>query len=53
MFDGIKYWCKIEGKLTCPFKNKMTEFSKFSPEHVGKSKNWDFYCMVLSKVENV
>ena len=29
------------------------EFGKFSPEHVWKSKIWDFYWILLSKVENV
>ena len=43
----------FEGKLTCAFKNDMNLASKFSPEHVQKSKNWDFDGIVLSKVENV
>ena len=29
------------------------EFSTFSPEHVRKTKNWDFDGVLLSKVENV
>ena len=29
------------------------EFGRFSPEHVWKSKIWDFYWFLLSKVENV
>ena len=43
----------FKGKLTCAFKNDMNLASKFSPEHVQKSKNWDFDGIVLSKVENV
>ena len=29
------------------------EFSKFSPEHVWKFKNWNFDVILLSKVENL
>ena len=36
---------KYDGKLTGAFKND------FSPEHVRKSKNWDFDWILLSKVE--
>ena len=43
----------FEGKLTCAFKNDMRNYSKFSPEHVWKSKNWNFDGILLSKVENV
>ena len=43
----------FEGKLTCAFKNDMRNYSKFSPEHVWKSKNWKFDGILLSKVENV
>ena len=42
----------FKGKLICAFKNDE-EFSKFSPEHVWKSKNWGFDGILLSKVENV
>ena len=34
------------------FQNLHEEFTKFSPEYVQKSKNWDFHGMFLSKVEN-
>ena len=34
---------QFEGKLTCAFKNDMMKLVKLSPEHVLKSKNWDFY----------
>ena len=43
---------RFEGKLTCAFKYDE-EFSTFSPEHVWKSKNWDFDGVLLFKVENV
>ena len=42
---------KFEGKVTCALRND--KFSKFSPGHVLKSKNWDFDGVLLSKVENV
>ena len=35
------------------FQKRHEEFSKFSPEHVRTSKNWDFDGILLSKVENV
>ena len=40
-----------EGKLTCAFKIEMRNYSKFSSEHVWKSKNWKFDEIFLSKVE--
>ena len=43
----------FEGKLTCAFKNDMRNYSKFSPEHVWKSKNSKFDGILLSKVETV
>ena len=42
----------FKGKPICAFKNDE-ELSKFSPEHVWKSKNWGFNGILLSKVENV
>ena len=53
MFDGTEYWCKIWRKTDSCFQKWHEEFSKFSPEHVWKSKNWDFDGILLSKVENV
>ena len=44
---------KFEGKLTYAFKNDMRNYSKFSPEHVWKSKNSKFDGILLSKVENL
>ena len=35
------------------FQKLHEEFSKFSPDHVWKSKNWDFDGILLSKVEYV
>ena len=35
------------------FQKWHEKFSKFSPEHVQRFKNWDFYWVVLSRVENV
>ena len=52
MFDGTEYWCKIWRKNDLCFQKWHEEFSKFSPEHVRKSKNWDFDGILLSKVEN-
>ena len=53
MFDGTEYWCKIWRKTDMCFQKWHEEFSKFSPGHVRKSKNWDFYWAVLCKIENV
>ena len=41
----------FEGKLTCAFKIEMRNYSKFSSEHVWKSKTWKFDEIFLSKVE--
>ena len=53
MFDATKYWYKIWRKTDLSFQKWHEEFSKFSPEHVWKSKNWDFDGIYSSKVENV
>ena len=53
MFDGTEYWCNIGRKTDLCFQKWREEFSKFSPVHVWKSKNWDFDGILLSKVENV
>ena len=52
MFDGPEYQCKIWRKTDLCFQKWHEKFSKFSPEHVRKSKTWDFYWVVISKVEN-
>ena len=53
MFDGTEYWCKNWRKSDLCFQKWHEEFSEFSPEHVRKSKTWDFDGILLSKVENV
>ena len=53
IFDGTEYWYKVWEKTDLYFQKWHEEFSKFSPEHVRKSKNWDFDGILLSKVENV
>ena len=53
MFDGTEYWCKTWKKIDFCFQKWHEEFSKLSPEHVWKSKNWDFDGILLSKVEIV
>ena len=35
------------------FQKWLEDFSKFSPEHVQKFKNWKFDGVLLFKVENV
>ena len=51
MFDGTEYWCKVRRKPDLCFQKWHEECSKFSPEHVRKSKTCDFYWVVLFKVE--
>ena len=53
MFDSSEYWCKTWKKTDLCFPNWHEEYSTFSPEHVQKSKNWDFDGIIISKVENV
>ena len=53
MFDGTEYWYKFWKNTDFCFQTWHEEFSKFSPEHVWKSKNWNFYWVLLSVVENV
>ena len=53
VFDSTEYWCKIWRKTEWSFQKRHEEVSKFSPEHVWKSKSWDFCWVLLSKVENV
>ena len=42
----------LDRKLTCAFKNDMRNLGNFY-QNTGKSKNWDFGRILLSKVENV
>ena len=53
MFDGTEYWCKIWRKNDLCFQKWHEVINTFLPEHVRKSKNWDFNGVLLSKVENV
>ena len=45
---ALKIDVKFEGKMTCAFKNNMTNL-----EHDRKCKSWDLYGVFWSKVENV
>ena len=51
MFDSTEYQSKTWRKTDLSFQKWYEEFSKFSPEHVRKSKNWDFDGILLLKVE--
>ena len=53
IFHDTKESYKIWRKTDFCFQKLHGEFSKFSPEHIWKSINWDFYWVFLSKVENV
>ena len=53
MFYCTQDWYKIWKKTGLRFQKWHEEFRKFSPEHLGKSKNWDFDGILLSKVENL
>ena len=53
MFHGAEYWCKVWRKTDLCFHKWHKKFGKFSPEHVRKSKNLDFYWVFLSKVEHI
>ena len=43
---------KFEEKLTCGLENDMRNLAKFH-QSTRKSQNWDFYWVLLSKVENI
>ena len=43
---------KFEEKLTCGLENDMMSLTNFH-QRTQKSQNWDFYWVLLSKVENV
>ena len=45
----LKSHAKFEEKWTCGFEND----EEFFNQSTGKSQNWDFYGVLLSKVENV
>ena len=48
----LKNDAKFEGKLTCGLENDMRNLANFL-QNTGKSQNWDFDGILLSKVENV
>ena len=48
---ALKINAKFEGKLTCASKNDMKNLAN-SYQITGKSQNWNFGGMLLSKVEN-
>ena len=50
---ALKIDATFEEKLTSAFKYDIEDFSKFSPERVGKSRNWHFDGILLSKIENL
>ena len=43
---------KFGEKLTFGLENDMTNLAKFH-QSTRKSQNWDFYWLLLSKLENV
>ena len=51
-FYDAREWWKIWRKSDLWFGKWHEEFGKFSLEHT-KFQNCDFYCVLLSKVENV
>ena len=53
MFHCTEDWCKIWRQSDLYFLKWHEEFGKFSPEHIQRSKLWDFYWVLLSKAENL
>ena len=43
---------KFEENVTCGYENDMKNLANFH-QSTQKSQNWDFYWVLLSKVENV
>ena len=43
---------KFEEKLTCGLQNDIRNLADFD-QRTQKSQNWDFFWVLLSKVENV
>ena len=48
----LKSDTKFEEKLTCGLENHARNLANFY-QSTGKSQNWDFDGILLSKVENV
>ena len=53
ILDSIQDWYNVWRKNDLCFQKWHDGIGKLSPEHVWKSKTWDFYWVLLSKVENV
>ena len=53
IFHDAEDLCKIWRKTDLWFGTWHEELDEFKPHHSRKSKNWDFYWILLSKVENV
>ena len=49
---ALKIDATLDQKLICAFKNDMRNLGNFY-QNTGKSKNWDFDGILLSKVENI
>ena len=49
---AMKSDAKFEEKLTCGLENDMRNLVNFY-QSTGKSQNWDFDGILISKVENV
>ena len=50
LLDSTEDWCNIWRKTDLCFQKWHKQFSKFSPEHVRKSKNWDWWdCFIQSR----
>ena len=48
----LKNYAKFEEKLTCGFKNTVSNLANFH-QSTEKCRNWDFDGILLTKVENV
>ena len=46
-------WFKIWTGIDLSVQNWHEAFGKLPPDHIEKSKNWDFYWVFLLKVENL
>ena len=48
----LKSYAKFEEKATCGLENDMTNLANFH-QTTQKSRNWDFYEILLSQKENI
>ena len=51
-FMTLNTGTKLEGKMACAFKNDIRNWANFHQSKFGKSKNWNFDGVLLSKAEN-